>query len=199
MARGAVCLGMDITNPAANAAEHLIRIMEREGAGIQADARYIPVSNDSLDFVYSSGVLHHSPDINRSVSEIHRCLKRGGKAYIMLYAKWSHIFMGQRIKGILKGYWSKKKQQQYISHAGETAWRTESRKNPHTDTFSKKECEALFRDFKRVQIRKGSFTLTQLPVLAKFIPSSTLDDFSLRHLKFLDGLLGACLFIVAEK
>ncbi len=90
--QGAFCVAMDITSPAAEAAQSLVRKIG-EGVGIQADARFIPMSDDSVDIVYSSGVLHHSQNLEKSLSEIFRVLKPGGVAYIMLYATWSLIFM----------------------------------------------------------------------------------------------------------
>jgi ubiquinone/menaquinone biosynthesis C-methylase UbiE len=90
---GANCIAMDITSQAARAAECLIHKIGGSGIGIQADTRYIPLENSSVDVVYSSGVLHHSPDIARSIAEIYRVLKPGGKAYIMLYATWSVLFV----------------------------------------------------------------------------------------------------------
>ena len=41
--------------------------------------------------MYSFGVLHHTPDINRSVSEVHRVLRPGGIAYVMLYHRDSLV------------------------------------------------------------------------------------------------------------
>ena len=41
--------------------------------------------------VYSWGVLHHSPDTPKAVSEVFRVLKNGGNARIMIYHKWSMV------------------------------------------------------------------------------------------------------------
>lgn len=45
----------------------------------------------TFDAVYSFGVLHHTPDIEAAVSEVHRVLKPGGTAYVMLYARDSVV------------------------------------------------------------------------------------------------------------
>ena len=39
--------------------------------------------------VFSHGVLHHVPEINKAQSEIHRVLRPGGELVIMMYASWS--------------------------------------------------------------------------------------------------------------
>jgi ubiquinone/menaquinone biosynthesis C-methylase UbiE/uncharacterized protein YbaR (Trm112 family) len=196
---GADCLGMDITRQAANAAQTLMQKLKSKGLGLQADARFIPLLSDSLDKVYSFGVLHHSENIQQSVNEIRRVLKPGGQAYIMLYATFSWQFMQQRILGMLRGYFSFSKQQQYMNQESEAAWRTENRKNPCTQTFSVAEVRKLFRDFTRVSVRKAGFSLSQLILIKKLIPGEVLDRFSRRYLSFLDNLLGPGLMIVAEK
>jgi ubiquinone/menaquinone biosynthesis C-methylase UbiE len=196
---GAHCIGMDITVQAADAANRLMKKVGTNGYGIQGDARFLPLESESIDLIYSSGVLHHSPDIRRSVEEIHRVLKPGGHTYIMLYAKWSLMFMQQRMIGVLKGYLSREQQNRYMAESGERDWQTESRKNPHTDTFTKAECAELFKNFRKVQVRKGSFSLGQLAMIGKIIPVDRLDRFSKKYLHFLGPHAGACVFIDAEK
>jgi ubiquinone/menaquinone biosynthesis C-methylase UbiE len=172
---GADCVAMDITSQAAAAAESLIRKIGGKGLGVQADARFIPLGDSTVDVVYSSGVLHHSPDMARSIAEIHRVLKPGGKAYIMLYATWSIIFVQMRL----------------MLSMGEKAWETENRKNPHTTTYTKRECQQIFSDFEKVSIRKTGASLKQLKLIGRFMPT-TLD-------RFLGPLLGPRLNIVAHK
>jgi ubiquinone/menaquinone biosynthesis C-methylase UbiE len=196
---GAKTIAMDITSQAANAAAYLIRKINKTGYGIQGDARFIPIESSSVDFVYSSGVLHHSPDIQRSVKEIYRVLKPGGRAYIMLYATYSLMFGQQRIIGIVKGNISKKRQRKFMSSTGEGAWITESFKNPYTETFRKNELQLLFREYKNVSIRQAGFSLSQLALIGKVIDREKLNNFSDKYLSFLSPYLGACLFITAQK
>jgi ubiquinone/menaquinone biosynthesis C-methylase UbiE/uncharacterized protein YbaR (Trm112 family) len=172
---GAYCIAMDVTSQAAQAAEYFIRKVRGEGMGIQADARFIPLENSSVDIVYSSGVLHHSPDMARSIAEIHRVLKPGGKAYIMLYATWSIMFIQMRL----------------MLSMGEQAWETGNRKNPHTTTYTKRECRNMFSKFQNVAIRKTGASLRQIQVIGGFLPT-TFD-------RLLDPYLGPRLNIVAEK
>jgi ubiquinone/menaquinone biosynthesis C-methylase UbiE len=172
---GADCMAMDITSQAAAAAETLIRKIGGKGLGVQADARFIPLGDSTVDLVYSSGVLHHSPDLVRSIAEIRRVLKPGGKAYIMLYATWSIIFVQMRL----------------MLSMGEKAWETENRKNPHTTTYTAGECRELFSAFEHVSVRKTGASLKQLKVVGRFMP--TCFDRSL------DPYLGPRLNIVARK
>lgn len=196
---GAHCIGMDITTQAVGAADALIKKINGSGCGIQSDARYIPCKTDMLDIVYSSGVLHHSPNINKSIEEVYRVLKPEGKAYIMLYATWSLQFLQQRIRGILTGNLSKKKQLKYMSSTSEQSWVTGSLRNPLTLTFSRRQCRKLFGMFRSVKIRKGSFNLNQLLIINKLITRDVLTAITNKYLTFLNPYLGACLFIEAKK
>jgi len=172
---GANCIAMDVTSQAAQAAETLMQKVGSEGMGIQADVRFIPLASSSLDIVYSSGVLHHSPDIARSIAEIYRVLKPGGKAYVMLYATWSIMFVQMRL----------------MFSTGERAWETGDRTNPHTTTYTKRECRSLFSQFVNVEVRKTGASLKHHRALGKFMPT-TFDQ-------LLDPWLGPRLNIEAEK
>ena len=54
-----------------------------------SDACHLPIANDSFDYVYSFGVLHHVADTVKSIQEVYRVLKPGGQARIMLYNRHS--------------------------------------------------------------------------------------------------------------
>jgi ubiquinone/menaquinone biosynthesis C-methylase UbiE len=50
-----------------------------------ANAEELPFGVEEFDVVYSFGVIHHTPRVERAVEEIHRVLKPGGVAWIMIY------------------------------------------------------------------------------------------------------------------
>ncbi len=55
------------------------------------DAERLDFPDETFDSVYSWGVLHHSPDTLKAIAEVHRVLKRGREARIMIYHKWSMV------------------------------------------------------------------------------------------------------------
>ncbi len=55
------------------------------------DAENLDFPVDFFDLVYSWGVLHHSPDTPKAVSEVYRVLKNGGEARIMIYHTLSMV------------------------------------------------------------------------------------------------------------
>jgi SAM-dependent methyltransferase len=73
-------------------AKKRFELMRIDGAFLQADGRSLPFSDDSFDYVYSWGVLHHSPDLEASLSEVLRCLKPGHRFGIMLYRRRSLLY-----------------------------------------------------------------------------------------------------------
>ena len=67
------------------------------------DANNLSFQDNAFDYSYSWGVLHHSPDIERSISEMMRVTKDGGGFGIMLYNRRSlwHWYMTLYLEGFL--------------------------------------------------------------------------------------------------
>ena len=51
----------------------------------KASALDLPFEDESFDFVFSSGVLHHTTDPDEGLDELTRVLRPGGYLYLMLY------------------------------------------------------------------------------------------------------------------
>lgn len=59
----------------------------------EADGRALPFDDGSFDYVWSWGVLHHSPAFERSVAELMRVLRPGGGYGVMLYHRRSFLML----------------------------------------------------------------------------------------------------------
>ncbi len=137
---------------------------------MQADAEQLPFPDDHFDIVFSNGVLHHTPNTEQSVHEVHRVLKPGGRAVIMLYARdsflyWFNLFF---VRGILFGRIFRDrnwlgKSTEWMSDKKQTVY------NPETKVYSAKEINALFEQFGDLKIRKSSFDVRQIPIAGKYI------------------------------
>ena len=69
-----------------------------------ADAENLPFENNTFDLGYSFGVLHHSPNTEKAVSELVRVVKPGGEIKIMLYNRRCIYAIGQWVKhALLRG------------------------------------------------------------------------------------------------
>src|SRR5262245_10858129 len=91
-AAGADYTGVDLTDAAVDLARRRFELFDLPGTFAKADAENLDFPADSFDLVYSHGVLHHTPDTPKSVREIHRVLRPGGRAEVMLYHRGSYNY-----------------------------------------------------------------------------------------------------------
>ena len=134
---GAQVVGVDLSPKSIEVARRHFQI-----AGLQAELR---VANaESLDFpdasfaaVYSFGVLHHTPDIDKAIAEVHRVLRPGGRAFLMLYTRYS---LNNLVHVLLR-----------IPYESPRDWKADA---PVTQTFSKRELRQLLRNFEDLRIEK---------------------------------------------
>ena len=184
-------IGLDVSFQSAYLTNTLLQNFDNNSdICVQGDARYLPIKSNLIDFVFSHGVLHHSPDIQKSVDEIYRVLRPNGKFCVALYNKYSLEWSKFLLNALLKGKWTKKKLDKYISSETEKAWTTSNKKNPYTKLFSKSECFELFRSFDNLNIRNGNF--------------KTPNNLLLKFLKLLENTtimskFGSMIYITGEK
>lgn len=87
---GARYTGVDFSPTAIGLAQRRFEQEGRDGARlIQAEITSLPADDATQDLVYSNGVIHHLPDTQAAVNEMHRVLRPGGKALIMVYHRSS--------------------------------------------------------------------------------------------------------------
>ncbi len=83
---GAHVVGVDLSLAAEVAARNLAG---REATIFQADVFQLPFAPESFDFIYSIGVLHHTPDCERAFKRLPGLLKPGGRIAIWLYSRYN--------------------------------------------------------------------------------------------------------------
>lgn len=161
-----------------------------------ASAEKLPYEENYFDFVYSFGVIHHTPNINAAVSEIHRVLKPGGRAVVMIYARgWKHYIKRCFIHGILKmkifkyGFdWQKVYNEVSEVNGG----------SPLTQVLTRKQARKLFNEFNIESIQKK-----RLGEFFEYKPYNTIKapNFVLNLLSLfgLEGLLGENFLIKVQK
>ncbi len=88
---GACLWGIDLTERAIEHTRHRLGTFGLVSELSVGDAENLDFPDEFFDRVYSWGVLHHSPNTEKAISEIWRVLRRGGSASIMIYHKWSMV------------------------------------------------------------------------------------------------------------
>jgi SAM-dependent methyltransferase len=159
--RGAELHGLDIAAGPVEMVRHRLRLagQDRVDRVVQGSALELPHPEGAFDFVYSVGCLHHTGDIPHAVSEVHRVLKPGGTAIVMLYNRYSARQLRRVVlpSALRRGRSAEAVRGMYDTNAaGEVA--------PHTDYVSRREVRRLFRDFSLVLIDKRNFdTVGRIP------------------------------------
>jgi ubiquinone/menaquinone biosynthesis C-methylase UbiE len=93
---GARVRGIDLTPRHVDLARMHVAALGLEAEIAVADAEALPFDDRSFDRVSSNGVLHHTPDILAAIREIHRVLRPGGEARVLVYNRWSfHYWLFQ--------------------------------------------------------------------------------------------------------
>lgn len=87
MSHGAVYAGCDVSAESIKLAEKRRDLNSLKGAFVASDALRAMDKVENVDLIYSFGVLHHTPDIERILLKARKCLNPRGELRIMLYAK----------------------------------------------------------------------------------------------------------------
>jgi ubiquinone/menaquinone biosynthesis C-methylase UbiE len=141
---GAQVTSTDFTQIGVETTKALLKEAGLPSNVLQADATNLQFKDNTFDLVYSFGVVHHIPQIDKALTEIKRVLKPGGKIMIMVYNKDSLLY-GYSIV-YLHGV--KEKQLEKISIDELTAKYSERKEdNPYTKVFTKEEAGSLFSKY----------------------------------------------------
>ncbi len=103
--------GIDLTSYAVHSTARRLGHFRLPGRVTQMDAERMAFADDSFDSVWSWGVIHHSANTREIVKEIHRVLRPGGEARIMVYHRsfWSYWLIAGLLGGISYGHLLKTK------------------------------------------------------------------------------------------
>ena len=88
--RGLDYRGLDIAPGPVAMMEHRIGMFGGRGSVTQGSALDIPHPDGSFDVVVSIGCLHHTGDLATAITEVHRVLRPGGEALVMVYNRHSY-------------------------------------------------------------------------------------------------------------
>ena len=196
---GAIYTGVDLTDAAVDLARKRFELFQLPGTFRVADAEGLDFPDNSFDIVYSHGVLHHTPDTAGAIKEVHRVLKPGGRAVVMLYhrdsynyrvnisllrragvhlLRWPagvslvHLLTGESEDALREHAARLKSEQSYLSSVEFLSQNTDGAGNPLARVYSRKEAAGLFSDFSKVELRTHFLNKKWLPVLGLILPRS---------------------------
>ena len=193
---GADYTGIDLTQAAIDLARKRFELSGLEGEFRVADAENLDFADDSFDRVYSHGVLHHTPDTLRAIAEIHRVLRPGGQAVVMLYHRGSYNYrIGIRVlrragasllkteSGIrivhsltgepvdsLREHAALLKTNRYLASDEFLSQSTDGAGNPLARVYSRTEARELFKQFREIELRAYFLNKRFVPFIGKLLP-----------------------------
>jgi len=196
---GADYTGIDLTDAAIELAQKRFELFNLSGTFQTDDAERLSFPNDSFDLVYSHGVLHHTPDIDAAIREIHRVLRPGGRAEVMLYHRNSYNYRvnismlrragvhllrwktGVKLVQMLTGEPEDslrnharqlKADSSYLSSEQFLSQNTDGAGNPLARVYSREEARELFKDFKKVDVMTFFLNKRWIPIVGSILPRS---------------------------
>ncbi|HEX5707743.1 MAG TPA: methyltransferase domain-containing protein [Pyrinomonadaceae bacterium] len=195
---GAVYTGVDLTEAAVALARRRFELEGLPGEFRVADAERLDFADATFDLVYSHGVLHHTPDTERAVREVHRVLRPGGRAVVMLYHRdsynyrvnisvlrrtWAHLLRfdaGLRLVSrltrepleSLRVHAARMREdaRSYLSPEEFLSRNTDGASNPLSRVYSRREARELFQDFAEVEFAVHFINKRWLPVVGSLLP-----------------------------
>jgi SAM-dependent methyltransferase len=177
---GAICTGVDLTPRSIEISRRHFEIYGLPGDFLLTDGERLPFPDDCFDVVYSNGVLHHTPDTAGAVREVHRVLKPGGIAKVMLYHRHSLNYWGEMIlhRGLLRGELLRGRTPEEIM----SRWveYSEQEGRPLVKVYSRPQARAMFSEFKSVDFEIDQMIRAELYGLGSVV-SEKLFQFLRKH------------------
>jgi ubiquinone/menaquinone biosynthesis C-methylase UbiE len=197
---GADYTGVDLTDASVQLARKRFELFNLPGTFKTADAENLDFEDESFDLVYSHGVLHHTPDTEKAVKEVHRVLRQGGQAKVMLYhrnsynyrinisilrragarllnwesgVKLVHLITGEPLESLREhAKLLKAEKQSYLEPEEFLSQNTDGAGNPLARVYSRAEAGELFRDFSEVKLETYFFNKRWLPLVGNVLSRS---------------------------
>ena len=169
---GALCTGVDLTPRSVEISRRHFQVYNLPGNFLLTDGERLPFPDATFDVVYSNGVLHHTPDTAGAVREVHRVLKTGGTAKVMLYYRHSLNYWGEMIlhRGLLRGELFRGRSPEDIM----SRWveYSEQEGRPLVKVYSRTQARKLFQDYATVDFAVEQMTRAEFYFLSSLIPDS---------------------------
>jgi SAM-dependent methyltransferase len=159
-AAGARVFGVDLTRTGIDLCRRRFALAGLTGHFTVGSAEDLPFPSGSVDCVCSMGVLHHTPDTRRAVSEVHRVLRPGGRLIVMFYHRNSfHYRLLFPWRRVMAG----KSLEQSVNEVDGIG-------NPKGDVYSRDELRSLLQGFTDLELFAGVLPWVRLGILGYAVP-----------------------------
>lgn len=197
---GADYTGVDLTEAAVDLARKRFELFDLAGSFRTADAENLDFPDDSFDLIYSHGVLHHTPETGKAIQEIHRVLRPGGRAVVMLYHRNSynyrvnisimrrlgaqllrresgiklvHRITGEPLESLRQhAALLRTEKESYLKPEEFLSQNTDGAGNPLARVYTREEARELFKDFSEVECKTYFLNKRWLPLIGNLLPRS---------------------------
>jgi ubiquinone/menaquinone biosynthesis C-methylase UbiE len=171
---GAIVTGVDLSPRSIEIAKRRFEAYGLHGEFAVVDAEQLSFPDENFDVVYSFGVVHHTPDTERAISEVRRVLKPGGEAIVMLYNRVSLYYWGAIIikRGLMGGQLLRFTPEEIMSRSVEYP---QAGAMPLVKAYTRAEARHLFRNFSRCRIQVNQLTRSELGPLGRLLPEGMLE------------------------
>lgn len=163
---GADINGIDLTPKSVELINKRLKLYNVKGTIKQGDAENLQFDDNEFDLVYSWGVIHHSPNTEKTIEEIYRVTKPGGHVCIMIYNHRSLLVWKMYVKyGLLAGKPFRSMSDVIYNHMESIG----------TKAYTISEARAMFSMFSDVVVERvlTKYDTDYLPTfLTKLIPQS---------------------------
>jgi len=174
---GALCTGVDLTPRSIAITRQRFALYEQRVDLLIGDGERLPFASDSLDVVYSNGVLHHTPDTAGAICELQRVLKPGGTAKVMIYHKNSLNYWGELMlhRGVLRGELLRGRSPEQIM----SSWveYSEHGSRPLVKVYTREQTLELFKNFREIKIDVKQLLRSEIPLLGSLLPEKVFKYF----------------------
>jgi SAM-dependent methyltransferase len=128
---------------------------------VRADAEQLPFRSESVDVVYSFGVLHHTPDIATAIAEAWRALRPGGRLILGLYHRDSVFYWWTTMacRGVMLGGLLRRG---YRAHLATIERGAVVAATPLVHVYSRRRVRGLLRHFSDVSVKAYHLTLGEI-------------------------------------
>jgi ubiquinone/menaquinone biosynthesis C-methylase UbiE len=167
---GALVTDVDLSAGHLQLAEQNFRLRGLNGRFVHHDAESLPFDDNTFDLVYSNGVIHHTPNTARTVAEMFRVLKPGGRVIVMVYAENSLQYWRNLVwqGGLKHGDLAGRSMADIMSRSVE---RTGNDARPLVKVYTKARLRNLFKAFTGIEIVQRQISPELVPRrLRRFLP-----------------------------